>query len=382
MSGMLGTGEDAADAAALALAALPEMGPARLRAVLARYEPQEAWARACGGQILDDREVLAVLGPHPRTLRDLWRAAAEQRGDLESTLERQRLLGVEMARLGQCHYPKALADDIEAPAVLFWLGEIGALDRRPRAAVVGTRNCTQTGAAVARELGADLANAGVAVVSGLAKGIDSAAHRGALRSTDSTGSPVSPVGVVGSGLDVVYPLASRELWRDLSDCGVLLSEAPIGTRPRPWRFPARNRIIAALADVLVVVESRTAGGSLHTVEEALRRDVPVMAVPGSVRSPASAGTNRLLHDGCAPARDALDVLVALGTPPPAAGLGTPAEEPLPGDAVLDALGGDTASLDQLALRSGLGLGELAARLQQLVIAGRVADEAGWYSRVR
>jgi len=120
------------------------------------------------------------------------------------------------------------------------------------------------------------------------------------------------VGVVGSGLDVVYPRGNRDLWEAVSAAGTLLSEAPLGAEPEGWRFPARNRLLAALADVVVVVESKRAGGSMHTVEEAIRRAVTVMAVPGSVRNPAAEGTNLLLSEGCPPACSTDDVLVALG----------------------------------------------------------------------
>src|SRR5205823_12975808 len=120
------------------------------------------------------------------------------------------------------------------------------------------------------------------------------------------------VGVVGCGLDVIYPPRHRQLWRQVAERGALLGEAPLGARPEPWRFPARNRILAALADAVVVVESHAAGGSNHTVAAAIDRSVPVLAVPGPVTSPASQGTNRLLAEGCHPATSADDVLVAIG----------------------------------------------------------------------
>ena len=156
----------------------------------------------------------------------------------------------------------------------------------------------------------DLADAGVAVVSGLALGVDGAAQAGAL---DRGGAPV--IGVVGSGLDVVYPRQHSALWRSIADAGLLVGEAPPGASPERWRFPARNRIIAAIADAVVVIESHARGGSLSTVDAALARDRTILAVPGSIRSPASDGTNDLLAQGAAPARDAGDVLVALGLVP-------------------------------------------------------------------
>ena len=161
-----------------------------------------------------------------------------------------------------------------------------------------------------RELGRDLGRAGVRVVSGLALGIDAAAHHGALDAEADGGAP--PIGVVGSGLDVTYPRAHGALWTAVAAAGVLVGEAPLGAAPEPWRFPARNRIIAALGSVVVVVESHPRGGSRHTVDAAEARGRQVLAVPGSVRSPASRFTNELLADGCHPARDVTDVLVALG----------------------------------------------------------------------
>jgi DNA processing protein len=231
---------------------------------------------------------------------------------------------------------------------------------------------------VAFELGRDLAAAGVRVVSGLALGIDGAAHRGALA---AGGAP--PVAVVGSGLDVVYPPSHSTLWQQVAGAGLLLSEAPLGARPEPWRFPFRNRIIAALAEVVVVVESAEKGGSRHTVEAAMARDRPIMAVPGSVRSPVSSYTNGLLADGCAPVRDAVDVLVALGlssAPKPRAESRPP---PGPDEApVLDALGFEPATFDDLCARTTRTPGQVSVALARLQAGGWVAEQAGWWDRVR
>jgi DNA processing protein len=255
----------------------------------------------------------------------------------------------------------------------------------PRVAVVGTRRCTRYGRDVAFELGRDLAARGVAVVSGLALGIDASAHAGAL---EAGGRP--PVAVVATGLDVVYPRRNGPLWRQVAARGLLLSEYPLGVPPLPWRFPARNRLVAALADVLVVVESHARGGSLYTVEEAARRDRPVMAVPGSVRSAASRGALDLLADGCPPVRDVDDVLTALGLSSRVVGDGPdPVPGPLPGGtslddgqlAVLDALGDEPATLEHLAVRTGQPMEQLAGALYHLGGLGVVVEEAGWYERV-
>ncbi len=206
-------------------------------------------------------------------------------------------------------YPALLRSDPGAPAVLFSRGAPSVVDSRPRVAIVGTRSATAYGLQMASELGRDLALSGVLVVSGLALGIDGAAHAGALRAKRED--PAPPVAVVGTGLDVVYPKSNAALWREVEEHGVVFSEAALGTSPRPRVFPARNRIIAGLSDVVVVVECQLGGGALHTAEAAARRSIPVCAVPGSVRSPASAGTNGLLVDGCTPVRDVDDILTAV-----------------------------------------------------------------------
>src|SRR5690606_670101 len=260
-----------------ALARLPGMGPRRLAALLAEAAPDEAWRRVRAGRGLDGPGLRRALGTRAGELVARWRAAAaglEPVGEgvggggaagagLVPAAEWRRLAGagVGAADHGGRDYPPALAGDVEPPAVLFRRGDPAVLTGL-RVAIVGTRRCSSTGAAVATELGRDLAAAGVAVVSGLASGIDAAAHRGALA---AGGAP--PIGVVGSGLDTVYPRGQERLWRDVAAAGVLLSEAPLGGAPERWRFPARNRVIAALADVVVVVESHRRGGSLHTVDE-------------------------------------------------------------------------------------------------------------------
>ena len=277
-------------------------------------------------------------------------------------------------------YPELLASDVEPPAVIFALGDLSALEAR-RVAIVGTRRCTGVGAGVARELGRELSTAGVAVVSGLALGIDGAAHRGAL---DAVPGGAAPVGVVGSGLDVVYPSRHRELWEAVARRGLLLSEAPLGARPTGWRFPARNRVIAALAEVVVVAESHARGGSMHTVEEAQRREIPVMAVPGSVRSPASRGVNELIADGCHPVCDTADVLVALGLSSTRRARSQADSRPAPtppAAAVLDAMGWDPATLEHLVVRTSLRLPDLSLALEELVSGGWLALDGGWYERV-
>ena len=230
-----------------------------------------------------------------------------------------------------------------------------------RVAIVGTRRCTGAGAGFARELGRELADAGVAVVSGLALGIDGAAHRGVLEAGGR------PVGVVGSGLDVVYPAEHRDLWERVARRRACSSARRRSARgPTPWRFPARNRIIAALADLVVVVESHAAGGSMHTVREAADRDIPVMAVPGLGPQPGVGGhqpaPRRRLRARCATPPTCSSP--SGSPPPPEPSAADPRAPPDPRQkVVLDALDWEPATLEHLAVRTGLRLPDLALALE-------------------
>lgn len=364
------------EAWAAALAALPGMGPARLLALLRRWPPVEAWERILTRGWLDDVALVEAARPDARSLAATWRAAASTTA-VEAVWERYVDAGVGVAALGSPAYPAPLRDDVEPPPVLFTRGDPSVI-AGPRVAIVGTRAASRYGLDIAYEFGEQLAAAGVAIVSGLAVGIDGAAHAGALAA-----GAAPPIAVVGSGLDVVYPRRHAALWREVERRGVVLAEAPLGAAPEPWRFPARNRVIAALADSVVVVESGEQGGSMHTVTEALRRSRSVFAVPGPVHSATSAGTNRLLRDGALPACDVGDVLVGLGL---ASALDRPLRDtrtPVDGDAtvVLDAIGWQPSSFDQLAARTGLALGALSLALVRLQDHGWVDERGGWYERI-
>jgi DNA processing protein len=257
--------------------------------------------------------------------------------------------------------------------------------------IVGTRAATHYGREVAAVLGAGLAAHGVSVVSGLANGIDAAAHEGALAPGADPGAV--PVAVVGAGLDVGYPVATARLRRRVEAAGAVLGEAPLGAAPESWRFPLRNRVIAALSQVVVVVESHRGGGSLHTVEAALARGIEVMAVPGSIRSPASTGTNALIASGAQVVTCVEDVLEALarnGAPvvvprraaaggaevgtgaagDPAAGLSPTART------VLAAVESTPVSTQEILERLDLSLGEVALALDGLEREGLVHDCGG------
>lgn len=349
---------------AAALAGLPYMGWERLTALLAEAgsDPRLAWRRV-----------------HAGGAGAAWAGAAAELS-VDGIAAAHTRAGVTVHLHGTGSYPAALAADHEAPPALFTLGCLDALEQGvPRVGMVGTRRCTGYGRDVARDLGRDLAAAGVAVVSGLALGIDGASHEGALEAGPAGARPIA---VVGSGLDVVYPRRHAGLWRQVVEAGVLVSEAPLGCRPEPWRFPARNRIIAALSDVLVVVESHPAGGSLHTVTSAEERGITVMAVPGPVRSAASAGTNRLLSEGCPPACDVDDVLVALALETAGGPRLDPRPPPAEADAaVLEVLGWEAVCLEQVLARTGLAPGRVAAALAHLEQDGWARGTGGWWERV-
>jgi DNA processing protein len=352
------------------------MGPARQLALLRRWTPSEAWRRVLDRSWLGDRAISSAATPDPGALADVWAREAST-VDVAAMWSRYIAAEVGVAAFGSPAYPAPLADDIEPPATLFVRGDPSVI-AGPRVAIVGTRSATRYGVDVAYEFGRGLSDAGVAVVSGLALGIDGAAHAGALASGTT-----APIAVVGSGLDIIYPKRHASLWRQVERRGVVLSEAPLGAPPERWRFPARNRLIAALADIVVVVESQEHGGSMHTVNEAARRARPVFAVPGPVRSPASVGTNRLLHDGAAPACDVADVLLGLGL---SAALQRDVRDPRPpaqgnDRIVLEALRWQPASLEQLASRTELPLGELSLALLRLADARWVEERGGWYERV-
>lgn len=372
-----------ATAALASLVSLPRMGPARMRRLLDRHgDPEAAWSAVERGDVdlTDVGGAVSARAP----LACEWRDQARRRTPDELIDEVHRL-GQRVIDSAHPQWPQRLVEDPEPPFVLFVAGDVSTIDA-VSVAIVGTRRCTSAGSSIARELGRELSRAGVTVISGLALGIDGAAHRGAL---DAGG---APVGVVATGLDVVYPRRHGDLWRSVAERGALVSEAAPGTTAERWRFPARNRIMAALADLVVVVESNLAGGSMLTVDSAAERGTEVMAVPGSPRVPVSSGPNQLLADGCGIVRDADDVLMALGSAVPARAAtraGTAVDAPDDPDAdpvadpVADAVSFPPVALDRLVAVTGLSLPVVAARLAQLEAAGvveRVAD--GYQRRVR
>jgi DNA processing protein len=251
----------------------------------------------------------------------------------------------------------------DPPKRLFLRGKAEAeLLSRPAVAVVGARACSVYGAQVARRLGRELSEAGVVVVSGLARGVDGAAHRGALEADGHT------VAVLGCGIDRDYPAAHATLAGAIAERSLLVSEYEPGVMPAPWRFPARNRIVAGLCAATVVVEAREKSGALITADFALEEGREVFAVPGEITSALSAGTNELLRLGATPLTRTADVLESLGIE--VEERRPPARDPLV--ALLP------ATADELVRATGRAPGEIAGVLAELELSGVVGEGEGVY----
>jgi len=293
--------------------------------------------------------------------------------------------------LADPRYPQALLQIDNPPLLLFALGELAWLDT-PGVAIVGSRHATAQGLDHARAFAQALAEAGLTVVSGLADGIDAAAHEGALQAAEAGGKLPglggSTIAVVGTGLDRVYPRKNAALARRIARQGLLLSEFLLGTPPLPPNFPRRNRIVAALGRGTLVVEAALQSGSLITARLAADLGREVLAIPGSIHAPQSRGCHALIKQGAQLVESAADVLDALawGGVPRSVGGAAPGVSPTGGaepadpggadDPVLAAMGHDPVSQDALSARTGLGPAELGARLLELELDGRVARLPG------
>lgn len=384
----------------MTLAALPAMTPDRLRSLLHGRRPSEsvaairAWASAAPtarsrSGPLDALFASVSTRSGGRSLGEIWLGTLEQAAchaeKMMTALDVDPRIDVRI--LGHEGYPRVLAADPRAPAVLFLQGHHCALEN-PRVGIVGTRHATAHGRAFARRLGDELSAHGISVVSGLARGIDVHAHHGVLDRLRACGPerderPGLPIGVVASGLDVVYPPEHDEMWRAVAENGLLMSESLPGTEPHAFRFPLRNRIIAAMCNVLVVVESRATGGSMITVREALARGVTVMAVPGSTSTRSAQGTNQLIRDGASIVVEPEDVLAVLG-------LESHRREPdfdlrprpsVQDEELLDVIGCEPMTLDHVVEASHRSLADVALALGRLEANGWLMCTAGWFERV-
>jgi len=342
----------------LTLALLPATPPRAAREILLRGPLAETLESP--GAHAD------LLGPAP--LAALRSGAARLAAEAE--LRRAAGLGVRIVGRDERDYPPWLRRVHAPPPVLWVRGSLVEGEGEEAVAVVGARAATGLGLAFARGLSRDLAAAGLTVVSGLARGIDTLAHRGALDARGRT------VAVLGSGLDRLYPEENEPLARVIEKDGAVVSEFPLGTGPWKQNFPRRNRVIAGWGRGVVVVEAGAKSGALSTARAAADEGRDVMAVPGHPSQPGAEGTNGLLRDGAALVRGAEDVLAEMGVPAqreaPRCVAGRVAADP-----VLSVLPpGDAASIDDIQARCGLALPALLARLAELEIAGAVARVPG------
>jgi len=324
----------------LALSLAPRVGGARYRELVDRFGSAEAALDQAFG-----------------------RAAREQAlADADWALADARLCGATVWVVGDHAYPAPLLDLPDAPPHLFALGASGGV-AAPVVAIVGTRDATAYGERVTREIAAGLVRAGACVVSGMARGIDAAAHDAALVAGGRTAA------VLGTGIDVPYPAAHRSLHRRIATAGVVISEHPPGAAASPGSFPRRNRIIAALASATIVVEAGHRSGALITAMHALDLGRTVAAVPGPIDSPQSAGSNELLRDGAVVVAAVADALALLGLTAPVRDRAVE----LTGDErqVWDALAGGALDLDAIAVRTALPVRHCLAAVTALELGGAV-----------
>lgn len=364
--------------AALALAELPDVGPSHLRSLLDRWGSAEAVLRVASQRRVDPR--------FPGDLRERVAALRPVGSGRLDALERR---GIRVVAYGGEGYPEELRHLHHPPVVLYLRGP-SELDPGRSIAIVGTRAATSYGRRMARDIAGELGRRGWTVVSGLALGIDGVAHRAVLESEGTT------VGVLGCGLDHVAPRRHRDLYRAITRTGLLVSEFPPEVEPAPGLFPRRNRLIAALARAVLVVQAGKKSGALITVRHALELGREVLAVPGPVGTPASEGVHDMLRDGAALATCATDVEAVLGGGSGAARDGADAgpsdpeerwrgeairsvfgvEEREDAEAMCRALELEPREVDDLAVECGLDAGAATALLERLVLTGLLRGQPG------
>ena len=352
-------------AAWLRLTLIPGVGGDSQRRLLASFGLPEAIFAA------DTQALVAVVGAvAARALLREDVAAA-----IEAGLDWADKPGNQLLTLADADYPQALLNSADPPILLYLTGRSDILNRKSLA-IVGSRNPTAQGAIDAGAFAASLAQAGLTIVSGMALGIDAAAHRGAL------GSSASTVAIIGTGADRIYPPSHKDLAHAISAEGAILSEFPLGTPPLASNFPRRNRLIAAMTQGCLVVEAAARSGSLITARLAAECGREVFAIPGSIHSPLARGCHQLLKQGAKLVESAQDILDELRWPQRLAPMRAPAVDAGPGAALLSVLGPEACAIDTLVERAGLTPDALIAMLLQLELEGRVASlPGGLYQRL-
>ncbi len=343
----------------LRLLETPQVGRVTARKLLAAFGSPDAVIHATSaarGAVVGDGQARALASP-PESLASLVNTTFDW---LAADTAPARAVIV----LGDPRYPKLLLEAADPPLLLYAQGRVDLL-QADALAVVGSRNPTPQGTENARAFSAHLSQAGLTVVSGMALGIDTAAHHGALEGSAGT------IAVVGTGLDRVYPSRNLKLAHRIASNGLMLSEYPLGTPPLPAHFPPRNRIIAGLAWGTLVVEAALQSGSLITARLASEAGRDVFAIPGSIHSPQSRGCHALIKQGAKLVETAQDILEELGLADADSNRPATAVDAGPGDPLLAALGFDPVTLDALVARTGRPTAELNVRLLDLELAGLI-----------
>ncbi|MEX2583597.1 MAG: DNA-processing protein DprA [Gemmatimonadota bacterium] len=357
----------------LRLSLVQGVGPQRLSQLLERFDGAPEAIRASSSELRS----IAGIGPElARRIQASGTPAA--RAESRAALGRLRRLGAVALTPDDPAYPPSFRAVTEPPYLIFAAGDVSALER-PGIAVVGTRSPTRYGRRAAERLGFDLASAGLVIVSGVARGVDSAAHQGALDAGGGT------IGVLGHGIDQVYPPENQRLFAAIRQQGLLLTEYPPGETPKAGNFPRRNRLIVALSQAVLVVEMGHKSGAQHTVGFAIEQGKDVMAVPGPIESPASEGTNQLIKDGARLVASALDVLEELrgvgsaATLEPAASPSSATTLPLLSgdeDALMRVLSAEPLHVDELARDVNVSAAAVLTTLLHLELRGLVTALPG------
>jgi len=330
--------------------------------------PSWCWLHAAGHL----RAGLTPAATLDRLLTRHWRDQPDKAATIQTraaaAIRRATEHGIASVAWNDARYPAALTTIADPPPVLWVCGAIDALHSRA-VAIVGSRAASPYAIAVARRLAADLAARGVVIISGLARGVDSAAHRGALEAGTT-------VAVLGSGVDVMYPPEHAPLAREIAKAGAIISELAPGTPPMRWFFPLRNRIISGLSRAVVVIEASEKSGSLITARCALEQGRDVLAVPGNVLSGRNRGAHALLRDGARIVESAEDIFEELCMGQPARRRGADSSARCTDPVLACLTPGEPSDLDALAARSGLSPSRLLPRLFELELEGSVARIGG------
>jgi DNA processing protein len=351
----------------LAISRVPHIGPVRIERLLARFGSlASAWSAP-------REELRATLDPKP--LAELL--AVRSGVDPVSELDRLARLGIRVIHPGHLSFPKLLAEISGRPSILYIRGELLPADDAS-IAIVGTRRATPYGRQSAERIAAELAQAGVTIISGLARGVDAAAHRAALGAGGRT------IAVLGSGPDVIYPPEHRGLAEQILESGAIISEFAPGTKPDAQNFPARNRIISGMSLGTLVIEAPLRSGALITATFAADQGREVFVIPGSIFAQSSEGTNALLRDGARIARNGADLLEDLGLSVGANSAATQRRLPLEEDErrLYDALGKEARHIDEVAEEAGLTAGAASALLLTMELKGLIRNHGAQYYVLR